>query len=66
MALDYFRKFAAFSVADAQYSLGYAYLYGVGTEPDLDEALRWLNKATDQGHLQAAALLAEHQKEKAC
>ncbi len=39
--------------ADAQFNLGQAYKLGRGVDANLDTALDWYRKATDQGHLQA-------------
>lgn len=38
---------------DAQFNLGQAYKLGRGVEANLDIALDWYKKASDQGHLQA-------------
>ena len=44
--------------AKIQYKLGIIYLEGDRVEPDLDEAKRWLERAADQGHEEAAKALA--------
>ena len=43
--------------AKIQYKLGIIYLEGDRVEPDLDEAKRWLERAADQGHEEAARAL---------
>ena len=43
--------------AKIQYKLGIIYLEGDQVEPDLDEAKRWLERAADQGHEEAARAL---------
>jgi hypothetical protein len=43
--------------ARIQYKLGIIYLEGDRVEPNLDEAKRWLERAADQGHEEAARAL---------
>ena len=43
--------------AKIQYKLGIIYLEGDRVEPDLDEAKRWLERAADQEHEEAARAL---------
>ena len=43
--------------ANAQYTLGYIYEKGQGTEQDFSEAIRWYRKAADANHLPAQAHL---------
>ena len=49
--------------AKIQYKLGIIYLEGDRVEPDLDEAKRWLERAADQGHEEAARALEGQPKE---
>ena len=46
-----------FNEAKIQYKLGIIYLEGDRVEPNLDEAKRWLERAADQGHEEAARAL---------
>lgn len=39
---------------EAQYGLGYAYLYGINSEPKQPEAIRWLTAASDRGSSEAS------------
>jgi len=43
--------------AKIQYKLGIIYLEGDRVEPNLEEAKRWLERAADQGHEEAARVL---------
>ena len=43
---------------NVQYALGRCYLYGAGVEQNGQEADKWLRRAAEQGHQEAAALLA--------
>src|SRR6187397_1679590 len=44
---------------ESQYDLGFMYLLGEGTAPAPDLGLKWLESASNSGHLQAARLLAD-------
>jgi TPR repeat protein len=60
-ASDAFRIYARRAQAgdpDAQFQVGVAYLEGRGAPPSRGEALRWLERAAEQGHLDAKVLLA--------
>ena len=46
-----------FNEVKIQYKLGIIYLEGDRVEPNLDEAKRWLERAADQGHEEAARAL---------
>ncbi len=48
---------------DAQYALGYMYFYGKGTPKDLPLALKWMNKAAQQGQPLAQQALAAIEKQ---
>ncbi len=43
--------------ADAQYTYGYMYYYGIGTIKDQDTAVYWIRKSASQGQPQAIAAL---------
>ncbi len=58
---DAFRIYARRAQAgdsEAQFQVGVAYLEGRGAPPSRGEALRWLERAAGQGHLDAKVLLA--------
>ena len=46
-----------FNEVKIQYKLGVIYLEGDRVEPNLEEAKRWLERAADQGHEEAARAL---------
>ena len=48
---------------DAQYELGVMYLKGQGVEQDREQAVQWLQKASDGGSLQATSKLSRMQKQ---
>lgn len=50
---------------NVQYALGRCYLRGEGVEQNGQEADKWLRRAAEQGHEEAAALLASIQQETA-
>ncbi len=56
---DFYKRRAEEGSDDAQYQLGLRYLAGKGTPPDDKLARAWLEKASKQGHKQAAQKLAE-------
>lgn len=56
-ALPYCKKAAEKGSAQAQLNLGYMYLYGKAVEQDKSAAIEWLNKAADNGSLEAKAVL---------
>ena len=47
--MKYFQLAAEKGNADAQFNLGYAYFFGLGVEPDDNEAFRLYQLAADQG-----------------
>lgn len=47
---------------NVQYALGRCYLYGDGVEQNGQEVDKWLRRAAEQGHQEAAALLAVAQE----
>ncbi len=52
-AIKWYRKAANTGHADAQFSLGYCYLNGLGVATDEDVACKWLKKAAEQKHPEA-------------
>jgi TPR repeat protein len=48
--------------AKAEYALGYYNEVGVGTQPNLEEAVKWYTKASAQGNARAKQRLAEIKK----
>jgi hypothetical protein len=58
-AFELFLKAANAGIAGAMFMVGYCYVGGQGTAPDLDEAKKWLKMASDGGVEDAKALLAE-------
>lgn len=43
--------------AEAQYALGYMYYNGLGTQPDVDKALKWIRAAAQAGEPKAVEAL---------
>jgi TPR repeat protein len=62
-AEDYSRVFelvfplAASGDADAQYTLGYLYFHGLGTQKSEAQAMNWIQRAAAQGHAKALQAL---------
>jgi len=52
-AIKWYRKAANTGHPDAQFSLGYCYLNGLGVATDEDVACKWLKKAAEQKHPEA-------------
>jgi TPR repeat protein len=48
---------AATGNADAQYTLGYLYYHGLGTEKSEVQAMNWIQRAALQGHKKARQAL---------
>jgi TPR repeat protein len=48
---------AANGNADAQYTLGYLYFHGLGTEKSEAQAMNWIQRAAAQGHTKALQAL---------
>jgi TPR repeat protein len=48
---------AAAGNADAQYTLGYLYFHGLGTEKSETQAMNWIQRAAIQGHAKAQKAL---------
>jgi TPR repeat protein len=44
--------------ADAQFRIGFMYLYGLGVPADHDEADTWIRRAAEQGHAEAQYTMA--------
>ena len=58
-AVEYYRKAADRGDASAMYNLALMYLNGEGIMKDRQEAIRWLKKASDSGHKDAAKRLMQ-------
>jgi hypothetical protein len=59
LAFELFLKAANVGVPGAMFMVGYCYLGGHGTEPDIEEAKKWLKMAADSDIQDAKDLLAE-------
>jgi TPR repeat protein len=59
-AAEWMAKAAAQGMVDAQYLMGVIFAEGIGVARDDDEARRWLQRAIDQGHAEAAQFMKEH------
>lgn len=57
VALDWYRKSAELRNANASYSVGRIYIYGLGVERDFAEGVKWLRRAALFGDANAFALL---------
>lgn len=44
--------------AEAQYELGYCYFYGIGVKENRQEAIKWHQRAAENGYAKAQSLLA--------
>ena len=58
-ALTYFLIAANHGDMNAEYNVGYIYLYGKGIEVDNKKAFDWFQKAADKGHVLAQVQLGE-------
>ena len=58
-AFEWYRKAANQGCAAAMAAVGICLYNGVGTEPNLSDALSWLKEAATQGELRAQLFLAE-------
>jgi tetratricopeptide (TPR) repeat protein len=58
-AVIWFRKSAEQGYAPAQAQLGRCYVLGDGVDKNIDEAIKWLRRAVDQGERGSAEALAE-------
>lgn len=56
-ALNIYKKAAVKENRDAQYSLGFQYHHGVGTEKNVKEALKWYTKSAENGRASAQKVL---------
>ena len=61
-ALTWLQRSAEQDYAEAQYNLGMAYYGGVGTAPNRELALLWMEKAAAQGLQKAVEMLARWKK----
>jgi uncharacterized protein len=57
-AADTWRPLAEDGVTEAQYRLGRLYRFGLGVEPDVEMARKWLSAAASKGHEKAAETLS--------
>jgi uncharacterized protein len=58
-AVYWYRLAAEREHDDAQYNLGFMYVLGEGTTPDVDEGLHWLSRSAEQGNTSAMRLLSD-------
>ena len=49
-AAGFFQNAAEQGLAEAQYNLGVCYINGWGVPQDVEEAIKWLRKAAEQGY----------------
>ena len=61
-AVKYYRIAAGQGIMDAQYSLGYCYEFGQGVEKDDKEAMKWYQRAANQGYKHAKEKLKAIEK----
>ena len=59
LAFELFLKAANSGVPGSMFMVGYCYLKGAGTEPDVEEAKKWLKMAADSDVQEAKDLLSE-------
>lgn len=59
-ALQYIAQAAQAGYAPAQYSLGQCWMNGIGVEKNPQEGLGWIERAAQQGHIDAMFTLAMH------
>ncbi len=59
-AFSFYLKAAELNLPDAQFKTGYCYEKGLGTKTNLDEAISWYQKASDQGSVQAKVVLGDY------
>ena len=59
LAFDWYRKAANQGCKEAMTSVGWCLYKGVGTEPNLSDALSWLKEAATQGEQRGQLFLAE-------
>jgi septal ring-binding cell division protein DamX len=57
MGIEQLQRMARRGDADAQYSLGYRYYYGIGVRQDMQASSNWLKQAASQGQPQARQAL---------
>lgn len=58
-AIVLLRQEAILGNATAQYALGYMYYWGQGVEPDLEQALVWIQRAAENGSPEAVEALGQ-------
>ncbi len=49
-AFSLFMKAAALGYTASYFAVGACYLYGMGTEKDIDEGIRWYTKAAEEAY----------------
>lgn len=48
---------------EAEYAVGYMYFYGLGTQQDMQQAIKWMQQAADAGQPQAKVALQQLQQD---
>ena len=61
-AFEYYLQAANMNLPEAQYRVGIALLFGKGTVKDMDSAISWIRKSSEQGYAAAITLLSELEK----
>lgn len=61
-AFDYYMQAANMNLREAQYRVGVAFLFGKGTVKDMDSAISWIRKSSEQGYAAAITLLSKLEK----
>jgi len=61
-AFDYYMQAANMNLREAQYRVGIAFFFGKGTVKDMDSAISWIRKSSEQGYAAAITLLSELEK----
>ena len=61
-AFEYYLQAANMNLPEAQYRVGIAFLFGKGTVKDMDSAISWIRKSSEQGYAAAITLLSELEK----
>lgn len=58
-AFEYYMQAANMNLPEAQYRVGIAFLFGKGAVKDMDSAVSWIRKSSEQGYAAAITLLSE-------
>lgn len=56
-AFPYLKKAALNGYADAQFEIGRDYLWGCGNNQNIDQGVKWIQRASDNGHVEAQNIL---------